>query len=93
MGLHFLSTVALYGKGILAVTHKWSTLLTVMTQAHALKQLAVGDKYLTVIASDMALNEKGVQVIDSRLLVLPLKTSYRFEADLCGSASNAHNIL
>ena len=48
------------------VAHEWSTLVTVIKQAHALKQLVVGDKYLTVISFDMALYAKVVPLIDSR---------------------------
>lgn len=46
------------------VAHEWSTLLMVMTQACALKQLAVGDKYLTVITFDMAPYENESSAID-----------------------------
>ena len=47
------------------VAHEWPTLLTVISQAHSLKQLVVGQEYLTVISFDMALYEKAVQLIDS----------------------------
>ena len=40
-------------------------MLTVATQAHALKELVVGEKFLTVISFDMALYEKFVLMIDT----------------------------
>ena len=47
------------------VAHEWPTLLTVMKQARQLKELAVGDEYLTVITFDMALYERAVQLVDA----------------------------
>ena len=47
------------------VAHEWSTLLTVMKQAHQLKELTVGEKYTTVITYDMALYAKAVQMVDA----------------------------
>ena len=37
-----------------------------MMQARQLKELAVGNDYLTVISFDMALYEKAVQLVDAR---------------------------
>ena len=48
------------------VAHEWSTLLTVMKQAHQLKELTVGEEYITVITYDMALYAKAVQLVDAR---------------------------
>ena len=42
------------------VAHEWSTLLTVMKQAHQLKELTVGEEYITVITYDMAFYAKAV---------------------------------
>ena len=50
--------------------HGWSTLLTVMTQAHQLKELTVGEEYITVITYDMALYAKAVQLVDAPSLPL-----------------------
>ena len=52
------------------MAHEWSTLLTVMNQAHQLKELTVGEEYITVITYDMALYAKAVQLVDA--LSLPL---------------------
>ena len=52
------------------VAHEWSTLLTVMTQAHQLKELTVGEEYITVITYDMALYAKAVQLVDAPSLSL-----------------------
>lgn len=35
-------------------------------QAHRVKELTVGDKYITVITFDKALYEKAVQLVDTR---------------------------
>ena len=43
--------------------NEWSTLLTVMKQAHQLKKLTVGEEYITVITYDMALYAKAVQLV------------------------------
>lgn len=47
------------------VAHDWSTHLTVLKQAIQLKELAVGEKHVTVITFDMALYEKVIQLVDS----------------------------
>ena len=52
------------------VAHEWSTLLTVMKQAHQLKELTVGEEYITVITYDMALYAKAVQLVDAPSLLL-----------------------
>ena len=52
------------------VAHEWSTLLTVMKQAHQLKELTVGEEYITVITYDMALYTKAVQLVDAPSLPL-----------------------
>ena len=52
------------------VAHEWSTLLTVMKQAHQLKELTVGEEYITVITYDMALCAKAVQLVDAPSLLL-----------------------
>ena len=52
------------------VAHEWSTLLTVMKQAHQLKELTVGEEYITVITYDMALYAKAVQLVDAPSLPL-----------------------
>ena len=52
------------------VAHEWSTLLTVMKQAHQLKELSVGEEYITVISYDMALYAKAVQLVDASSLPL-----------------------
>ena len=52
------------------VAHEWSTLLTVMKQAHQLKELTVGEEYITVITYDMALYAKAVQLVDAPSLSL-----------------------
>ena len=49
------------------VAHEWPTMLTVILQATKLKTLVVGEEYPTVISFDMALYEKAVQLLDSRL--------------------------
>ena len=49
------------------VTHKWSTLLTVIMQATQLRKLAVGEDHPTVISFDLALYEKVVQLLNARL--------------------------
>ena len=48
------------------VAHEWSTLMTVVKQAIQLKELAVGQDYITLITFDMALYEKVIQLIDAR---------------------------
>ena len=48
------------------VAHEWSTLQTVVKQAHQLKELTVGKEYITVIIYDMALYAKAVQLVDVR---------------------------
>ena len=48
------------------VAHVWSTLLTVMQQAQHLKELTVGEEYITVITYDMAIYAKAVQLVDAR---------------------------
>ena len=52
------------------VAHELSTLLTVMKQAHQLKELTVGEEYITVITYDMALYAKAVQLVDAPSLPL-----------------------
>ena len=52
------------------VAHEWSTLLTVMKQAHQLKELTVGEEYITVITYDMALYAKAVQLVNAPSLPL-----------------------
>ena len=52
------------------VAHEWSALLTVMKQAHQLKELTVGEEYITVITYDMALYAKAVQLVDAPSLSL-----------------------
>ena len=52
------------------VAHEWSTLLTVMKQAHQLKELTVGEEYITVITYDMALYAKAVELVDAPSLLL-----------------------
>ena len=52
------------------VAYEWSTLLTVMKQAHQLKELTVGEEYITVITYDMALYAKSVQLVDAPSLPL-----------------------
>lgn len=48
------------------VAHEWSTLLTVLKQANAIRKFTVGDDHPTVITFDMALYEKVVQLLDAR---------------------------
>ena len=48
---------------LLEIAHGWPTMLTVILQASELKALVVGEEYLTVIAFDMALYEKAVQLL------------------------------
>ena len=48
------------------VAHEWPTMLTVILKASELKTLVVGE-YPTVISFDMALYEKAVQLLDTRL--------------------------
>ena len=52
------------------VAYEWSTLLTVMKQAHQLKEFTVGEEYITVITYDMALYAKAVQLVDAPSLLL-----------------------
>ena len=52
------------------VAHEWATLLTVMKQAHQLKELTVGEEYTTDITYDMALYAKAVQLVDATSLPL-----------------------
>ena len=52
------------------VAHEWSPLLIVMKQAHQLKELTVGEEYITVITFDMALYAKAVQLVDAPSLLL-----------------------
>ena len=52
------------------VAHEWLTLLTVMKQAHQLKELTVGEEYTTDITYDLALYAKAVQLLDAHSLPL-----------------------
>ena len=52
------------------VANEWSTLLTVMMQAHQLKELTVGEEYITVITYDMALYAKAIELVDDPSLLL-----------------------
>ena len=52
------------------VAHEWSTLLTVMKQAHQLKELTLGEEYITVITYDMAIYAKAVQLVNVPSLLL-----------------------
>ena len=70
------------------VAHEWSTLLTVVKQAIQLKELAVGKDHITLIAFDMALHEKVIQLVDScsdlKGKVMPCPEA-NHKSDTCGN--------